>query len=158
MWTTYTVALFLHIAGVLAFTAGIVLAGVPFEVARRREDPAVIAAILGLARVGALLAAAGSVVVLTCGLWLVHLGHWTFRPFWIQAALGLLVAAIVIGALAGQRPKRARLHATALASDGARADDRLRALLDDRVSLAANYASALIGIVILGLMVFKPGA
>lgn len=157
MWSTYTVALFLHLVGVLVFTAGIALAGVPFEVARRREDPAGIAVILALARIGALLAVAGAAVLLACGVWLVHLGRFGYDAFWVQAAIGLLLVAVVIGALAGQRPKRARLHATALAASGAPADAELRRLLDDRVSLAANYASGLIVLAVLALMVFKPG-
>lgn len=156
MVTTYTVALFLHLLGVLAFFAGIALAAAAFEVARRREDPVGIAAILGLARIGALLAAGGSVTVLGCGLWLVHLGRFGLDPLWIQASLTLLVVALAIGAVAGRRPKRARLHAEDLAARGAPADGRLGVLLNDPLSLAANYASSVIVLVILGLMVFKP--
>lgn len=39
MFTSYTIALFSHLLGVLLFVSGIVLAGAPFEIARRREDP-----------------------------------------------------------------------------------------------------------------------
>jgi uncharacterized membrane protein len=158
MVSTYTIALFLHLLGVLLFTAGIALAGVPFEVARRREDPAGIAVILVLARVGALLAVAGSAVVLACGLWLVHLGRFGYDVLWVKGAIALLLAAFVLGGVAGQRPKRARLHAARLAAAGAPADAELRRLLNDRVSLVANYVSGLIVLAILGLMVFKPGA
>ena len=156
MVTTYTVALFCHILGVLAFMSGIVLAGAPFEIARRRENPAEIAAILGIARAGAILASIGAVLVLGFGLWLVHLGGFTFSTAWVQAALPLFVVALALGGYGGQRPRRARLHATDLAANGAPTDPELRRLLDDRLSRAANYASTLIVLVILGLMIFKP--
>lgn len=67
------VALFLHLAGALLFVAGIALAGVAFESARRREQPAEIALLLSLTRSGVVLVAAGGLLLLGCGLWLVSL-------------------------------------------------------------------------------------
>ena len=58
--TTYNIALLLHLLGVLAFVAGIVLAGAAFEAARRRRRPADIALLLSLTRVGVLLVAIGT--------------------------------------------------------------------------------------------------
>jgi uncharacterized membrane protein len=156
VFTSYTVALFCHVLGVLLFVSGIVLAGAPFEIARRRDSPAEIAAILGIARVGAMLAGIGAILVFGFGLWLVHLGGFALSTGWVQAALGLFILALALGAWGGQRPKRARLHATELAANGAAIDPELRRLLDDRVSRAANYASTLIIFVILALMIFKP--
>ena len=52
-------ALFLHLLGVLVFVAGIVLAGTGFETARRREQPAEIALLLGLTRIGVALVGVG---------------------------------------------------------------------------------------------------
>lgn len=156
MFTSNTVALFCHVLGVLLFVSGIVLAGAPFEIARRRDSPAEIAAILGIARVGAMLAGIGAILVFGFGLWLVHLGGFALSTGWVQAALGLFILALALGAWGGQRPKRARLHATELAANGAAIDPELRRLLDDRVSRAANYASTLIIFVILALMIFKP--
>ena len=62
----------------------------------------------------------------------------------------------MLGAIGGQRPKRARLLAERLAGERAPASPELRALLDDRFSLLSNCASALIVLAILALMVFKP--
>jgi hypothetical protein len=62
----------------------------------------------------------------------------------------------VLGAVAGQRPKRARKAATLLAQAGAAETPELRALLDDRVSLALNYLAGLLVVAIVVLMVFKP--
>ena len=151
------VVLFFHLLGVLLFAAGIALAGVAFETARRRERPAEIAILLEQARFGALLVLPGGLLLLVCGLWLVELADIGFGAGWIGAAIALFVVALALGALGGQRPKQARKLATQLAGEGAQAcGAELRALLDDPLSWAANYASAALVLAILALMVFKP--
>ena len=154
--SSYEFALLLHIAGVLSFASGIVLAGAGFEVARRRDDPAEIALALEVGRIGVPLVGAGSVAVLGFGLWLVDLGGFGYGDGWITAALSLFVVALLLGAAGGRRPKRARVLASQLAADKAPVNDELRALLRDPVSLAVNYLSALIVLAILALMVLKP--
>lgn len=150
------VALVLHLLGVVLFAAGIAVAGVAFEAARRRERPAEVALLLGLTRVGVLLVAVGALLVLGFGLWLVRLDHFSYGDGWIDAALALYVIALLLGALGGQRPKQARLLASDLAARGKPATDELRGLLADRASLAANYVAAICVLAILALMVFKP--
>jgi uncharacterized membrane protein len=150
------VALFLHILGALSFVSGIVVAGVGFEAARRRGRPAEIAVLLGLTRIGVLLVVSGGAVLLGFGLWLVHLGDFSYGDGWIDAALALFVAAIALGAVGGQRPKQARLLASRLAAEGQSTSAELRELLDDRLSRATNYLAAAVVVAILVLMVFKP--
>jgi uncharacterized membrane protein len=151
-------ALFLHLLGVLAFVSGVALAGVAFESARRRERPAEIALLLGLARVGAVFVMAGGLLLLAGGLWIVGLeDDVDFGTGWISAALTLFVLALLLGGLGGQQPKRARLLASRLAEEGEGMHAELRALLDDPISRLANYASAALILAILALMVFKPG-
>jgi uncharacterized membrane protein len=150
------VALFLHVLGALLFIAGVVLAGAAFEVARRREHPGEIALLLSLTRIGVALVGIGAPLILGFGLWLVHLGHFGYNAGWVDAALALFLVALALGAAGGQRPKRARRLAAKLAAEHAPVDAELRALLDDRISLTANYASTLIVVAILALMVFKP--
>jgi len=151
------VVLFLHISGALTFVAGTVVAGVAFEAARKREDSGEIALLLGLTRSGVALVGIGALLILACGLWLVGLeDDLGFGTGWVDAALGLFVLAMLLGGLAGRRPKRARLLATELAREGRPPTPELRALLDDPLSRAANYASAALVVAILALMVFKP--
>jgi uncharacterized membrane protein len=150
------IALFFHLLGAFLLVAGIVLAGVAFEAARRRREPPEIALLLGLTRIGVLLVLAGAMLVLAFGLWLVDLEGVGYDAGWIDAALALYVVALGLGALGGRKPKRARRLATRLAADRAPAGRELRALLDDGVSRAANYASAVAVLAILVLMVFKP--
>jgi uncharacterized membrane protein len=149
------VALFFHLLGALLFVAGIVLAGATFEAARRRETATEIALLLGLTRIGVLLVAVGGLLLPVFGLWLVHLGHFGYGSGWVDAAIALYVVTLVLGGVGGQRPKQARQLATGLARQQAPVSVELRALLDDRLSRAANYGSLLVVLVILVLMVFK---
>lgn len=151
------VALFLHLVGALLFVAGMVLAGATFESARGRERPAEIAPLLGLARWGAVLVAGGGLLLLACGLWLVGLeDDVDFGTSWVGAALTLFVLVVVLGALGGRRPRHARELAERLAGEGRESNAELRALLDDPLSRAANYAAAALVLAILALMAFKP--
>ncbi len=150
-------ALFLHLLGALLFVSGIVVAGVPFEAARRRQNPGEIALLLGLTRYGVALVAAGALLLFACGLWLVGLEDDVgFGTGWVDAAIVLFLLVVALGSLGGRRPKRARLLATELADRGEPAGPELRGLLEDPVSRAANYGSALLVLAILALMVFKP--
>lgn len=152
----YNVVFFLHILGVLAFVSGIVVAGVAFESARRRQDPAEVATLLGLSRVGVLLVAVGTVLAGAFGLWLVHLGNWHYGSFWVDASVVLFVVTLALGGIGGQRPKRARMLASELAAEHAPMSAELRGLLDDRAMLAQNYVSLLLVLAIIAVMCFKP--
>jgi uncharacterized membrane protein len=151
-------ALLFHLIGAFLLVSGTVVAGVSFEAARRRIAPGEIALLLGLARTGVALVGAGAVLVLAFGLWLVHLGHWSYRAPWIVAALVLFAATIALGAVGGQAPKRARQLASRAAAAGVERPPELRAVLDDRRARAANYATAALLLAILVLMVFRPGS
>ncbi len=150
------VALFFHLLGALLFVAGITVAGVAFEAARRRTDPAEVALLLRLSRTGAALVGAGGLMLPVFGLWLVHLGGFGYGAGWVVAALVLYVLALGLGGAGGQRPKQARLLAERLAGTGQEANAELRALLDDPRSRGANYLALAIVVVIVALMVFKP--
>ena len=149
-------ALFFHLVGAFLFVGGVIVAGVAFEVARRRRRPDEIALLLGLTRIGVLLVAVGVLLVLPFGLWLVHLGDWGYGAGWVDAALALLAAASILGAIGGRRPKRARKLASRLAAEDDAETSELRALLDDPLTLAFNYTLLLLVVAIVVLMVVKP--
>ncbi len=151
-------ALFFHLLGAFLFIAGVIVAGVAFEAARRRRRPSEIALLLGLTRIGVLLVALGALLVLAFGLWLVQLGRFGYGAGWVVAALALFVVVILLGGVGGQPPKRARKLAVRLAKEGDVESDELRALLDDRLARTLNYLSAALLVAIVVLMVFKPGA
>ena len=154
--TAYNVALVLHLLGAITFAAGIAVAGVAFEAARRRNQPAEIALLLSITRIGVILVAVGTLLVAVFGLWLVHLGSWGYGSGWVDTSIGLYLVALALGAFGGQRPKQARRLATDLAEQQAPANGELRALLDDPISRAANYGSFVLVLAIVAIMVFKP--
>jgi uncharacterized membrane protein len=154
--TSYEVGLLVHLLGVLFFFGGALVAGAVFEAARRRERPSEVALLLGVTRIGALLVVLGALLTLGGGLWLAGEVD-QFGEAWLQVSLGLFVVAVVLGGLGGQRPKRARRLASRIAEDGDRMTSELRHLLDDPLSLAANYVSSALVLVILVLMVWQPG-
>lgn len=152
---SYDVALFLHLLNAFFFISGIVVAGVAFEAARRRERPEEIALLLGLSRAGVVLVGVGAIGLPAFGLWLVDVGGFAYGEAWVQAALGLYVLALVLGGIGGRRPRHARVLASELAAAGQPAEARLRGLLDDPLSRLVNYASLATVLAILVLMVFK---
>jgi uncharacterized membrane protein len=154
----YDLALCLHLLGAFSLVSGTVVAGVSFEMARRRTNCAEIALLLGLARIGAVLVVAGTLFAAGFGLWLVDLGHWGYGTPWVDASIGLLTLVVVIGSIGGQRPKQARKLATNLATEDLPPSAELRSLLDDRIALALNYLAAVALLAIIVLMVVKPGS
>lgn len=154
--TSYELGLVVHLLGVLLFFGGALVAGVVFEAARRRDRPSEVALLLGVTRIGALLVGVGALLTLGGGLWLADEVD-QFEESWLQASLVLFLLSLVLGGLGGQRPKRARRLARRLAEDGDVEAPELQRLLDDPLSLAANYASSALVLVILVLMVWQPG-
>jgi uncharacterized membrane protein len=154
----YDLALCLHLLGAFSLVSGTVVAGVGFEMARRRTSCAEIALLLGLARIGAVLVVTGTLFAAGFGLWLVDLGHWGYGTLWVDAAIGLLTLVVVIGSIGGQRPKQARKLATNLATEDLPPSAELRSLLDDRIAIALNYLAAVALLAIIVLMVVKPGS
>ena len=153
----HDLALLLHFLGAFLLVSGMAVAGVAFEAARRRRAPSEIALLLGLARVGAVALALGTILALGCGRWLVHLDGFGYGTGWITASITLLVAALVLGGLGGQRPKQARKLAVA-ETGRETASPELGALLDDRPARALNVVSLLLIAAIVVLMVTKPGS
>ena len=149
--------LFCHLLGAFLLVGGMVVTGVAFEAARRGQTPLQVATLLGVARVGALLVVAGTVLVAAFGLWLVDLGDVGYTAGWVVAALALFAVTIVLGAVGGRRPKDARRLAVA-ERDARDVSPDLRRLLDDRSARTLNYLAALLVVAIVALMVFKPGA
>ena len=88
----YEWALFAHLAGAISFFAGLAVAAAGQTAARRRSRPGEIAALLGTARWGVVLVAAGLLLVLGSGFWLLDLTRHGFDA-WVVAALALLALA-----------------------------------------------------------------
>jgi uncharacterized membrane protein len=154
--TAYRAALLLHLVGVVLFFAGAAVAATGHAFAARRERPAEIALLLGLARAGVPPVVLGLGLVAGSGLWLVDLTGRSLGEPWLAASLALLAASLLLGAAGGRRIRHARTLAERLAAEAAESDELRRAVRDPS-ALALNYASAAAGLAVLVLMVWRPG-
>jgi uncharacterized membrane protein len=150
------VLLFFHLLGAVSFFAGAAVVGTLQFAAIRRERPSEVYALLRLAPAGAALVGTGALLTLGFGIGLAEHEGVGFSPAWIQAALGLWVAAMVVGGYGGRTARRARHLAARLAAEGDAPSPELRSLVAARVPLWASYASGLMLFAILALMVWQP--
>jgi uncharacterized membrane protein len=151
----YPFLLLAHILAGMAWVGGALALQAALLVARRSGDPAEVDRVMrSLAWADTWLAIPAPVLVLATGLAMVALsGAWTFTQAWILGSIGLVVVyelvAMVVGARLYRRIAQARkagevggaAHARTMTAWG-----RLGALL------------LTILLVVVGLMVFKPGA
>lgn len=149
--------LFFHLLGAFCFFAGGAVVGVVQLAAIRQARPSQVHAYLRLAPFGAALVGTGALLTLGFGIALAEHEDVGFSPAWIQAALGLWVAAMVLGAYGGRTARHARHLAEKLAAEGDAPDLELRLLVGARGPLYASYASFALLLAIVGLMVWQPG-
>jgi uncharacterized membrane protein len=148
--------LFFHLVGAICFFAGAAVAGTLQIDALRRERPSEILVLLRLTRAGVALVGVGALLTLAFGVALAsHLGY-GFSPAWIQASLGLWVAAMALGGIGGRTARQARYRAEELAAAGDEPDEELRALVAHRPSLVLSYVSTALLVAVLALMVWRP--
>jgi uncharacterized membrane protein len=153
----YEWALFLHLAGAILFFGGLIVATVAHLTALRARRPSEVAAVLAAARWGVLLVAAGLVLAVGAGFWLLSETGYGLDG-WVVASLALVVVALAAGGVGGQAPKRARRLATRLAAERDEPARELDAALRDHRADACNGLAAAAAVAILVLMVWKPGA
>jgi uncharacterized membrane protein len=150
------VLLFFHLLGAVSFFAGAAVVGTLQHAAIRRERPSEIHALLHLAPVGAALVGLGALLTVAFGIALAQHEGFGFSPAWIQAALVLWVVSMALGAYGGRTARQARHLAARLAAEDDAPSPELWALLAARLPLWASYASGLMLVAILALMVWQP--
>jgi len=150
--------LFLHLLGAFCFFAGGAVVGVLQLAAMRQERPSQIHALLRLAPFGAALVGTGALLTLGFGIALAEHEGLGLSPAWIQAALGLWVAAMALGALGGRTARHARHRAQNLAAEGDLPSPELRSMVAARGPLWASYASFALLLAIVVLMIWQPGS
>ncbi|HEY3551000.1 MAG TPA: DUF2269 family protein [Gaiellaceae bacterium] len=149
--------LFFHLLGAVTFFAGAAVVGTLQLAAIRRERPSEVYALLRLAPAGAALVGLGALLTLGFGIALAEHEGLGLSPAWIQAALGLWVASMAVGGYGGRTARQARHLAQGLAAEGDAPSNELHALLAAPIPLAASYASGVMLLAILALMVWQPG-
>ena len=147
----------LHVTGAFFLLGGAMFATILSILGQRAQRPSELAAFMGVARFAVVFILAGEMMLLVFGLWLVHEFHFSFGSFWIWASLVLFVVSGVAGKKGGDREGGTRALALELAAKDDVTTDELRAKVNDRVTLALSGGAGILALVILALMVWKPG-
>jgi uncharacterized membrane protein len=155
----YDWLLFLHVTGAFFLIGGIVVAGILNLAAIGRDRrPSQVATLFGLIRYAVPLIGVGLLLTLAIGLWLVHEANYGYGDTWVILALVLWVIATALGNIDGRYQRQTGELAQRLANEGDQPSEELYARLRDPKALALAYASGVLAFVILGLMIWKPGA
>ncbi len=156
--STYDWLLSIHVTGAFLFLGGGAAAGILNLRAWYAERPSEVALLLRLiSRVALPAIGIGSITSLLLGLWLVHHEGYSYGTFWVWAAIVLWAVAGALGGRSGKYQSRAGVEAARLAESGDTMTAELRALVRDPVGNALAYGSGLTLVVILILMIWKPG-
>jgi uncharacterized membrane protein len=156
--TTYQWLLMLHVTAAFLFVGGSVAAGILNTMAIRSERPSETAYLLKSIRMTLPVIGLGSITALLLGIWLWHEAGYGIDAWWIWAALVLWVLANALGGRGGRHQEKARELAEKLAAEGDTSTAEVKALLTDRQGLALSYLAGLATLLILILMIWKPGA
>jgi uncharacterized membrane protein len=156
--STYDWLLMIHVTGAFLFLGGGIAAGVLNLRAWHAERPSEVALLLRLiSRVALPAIGIGSVTTLVIGIWLVHHAGYSFGAFWVWAAIVLWFVVGGLGARSGRYQERTAREARRLADAGDTMTSELRALVRNPVGNALAYGSGLTILLILILMIWKPG-
>ena len=148
----------LHVSGAFLLLGGGVLAAAFNVSAQRSERPSEISLFLGLTRIAVVAIAFGALMTLVIGFWLVSDQNYSFSEAWLVFSLILWIGAVWAGQVGGTRDRQTRLLAEELAAGENVATPELRARLRDTRTLALSYGSGFALVVVLALMIWKPGA
>jgi uncharacterized membrane protein len=156
---TYDWLLALHVTGAFLLLGGAISAGALNLLARRVERPSEIALLLGLTRIPLVAINVGMPATIVFGLWLVvHVDGYEITEAWILASLLLWAVSGALGYLGGNREKETRLEAERLAAEDDSPSAALAVRLRDRVANLLSWGSGVAALVILALMIWKPGS
>jgi uncharacterized membrane protein len=150
--------LMLHISAAFFFVGGSVAAGILNLLAIRSERPSETAYLLRLIRFTLPAIGIGSIGALVFGIWLWHEQGYSFGAAWIWVSLVLWVISNALGGRGGRHQERARELAERLGASGDASNDELRALLKDPKGNAMSWLAGAATILILVLMIWKPGS
>ena len=150
--------LMLHVTAAFFFVGGAVAAAVQNTMAIRCERPSETAYLLRLVRATLPVIGLGVAGTLAFGSWLWSERGYGIGTAWIWAALALWVVSNALGGRGGRHQERTRKLAEELAASGDASNDDLRALLRDRAGNAMSWLAGVALLLILVLMIWKPGS
>ena len=155
----YDWLVFAHVTGAFLLIGGAVTAGVLNIAALRRERPSEIALLMGLGKVPQIVLQVGLAGTLVSGIWLaIDLDAYSITDGWILAAIALWIVGSALGGIGGARAQRVHVEVDRAAAAGDVATPGLLAQVRDRTRFALHAGSGLATLLILILMIWKPGA
>ena len=155
----YQWLIFLHVTGAFLALGGATFGGILNFFAMQRERPSEVVVLYRLVRLAVSSITLGLLMTLAFGLWLVadeDAIKWS--DAWVILALLGWILANAMGGIGGRREKDTRVLAERLAAEGDAPSGELRARMRDPVTLALSWGSGIVVIVILALMIWKPGS
>jgi len=154
----YQWLLMFHVTGAFLLLGGGAAAAVLNVRAWLAERPSEIALLLRLIeRIAVPAIGLGSALTLVLGLWLVHHVGYSYGTFWVWAAIVLWVLGNALGGRGGRHQAKARHEAERLAAEGDASSEQLRRLVRDPAGNALSWVSGLAILLVLVLMIWKPG-
>ena len=147
-----------HITGAFLLVGGIVVTAVFNVFAGRTERPSDVALFLRLQMIGVVGIGVGALTTLVIGLWLVHEVGYGYGEFWVWGAVLLWVVAMAAGNIGGRSQAAAAQLASRLAAEGDAPSAELRAAVRDRRANLLFVLSGSATLLVLVLMIWKPGA
>lgn len=157
----YEWLLVFHVTGAfLMLGGGTVAATLNLVAARRKRRPSEVVLLFGLIRIAVVALTIGAILAFVFGLWLVHKApfNYSYTEGWVIAAIVLLIASSVMGAIGGRRDEQTAKFAAGLVATGDEPSDELVGRVRDPAALVLSYGSGVLLIAILALMMWKPGA
>ncbi|HET7758441.1 MAG TPA: DUF2269 family protein [Gaiellaceae bacterium] len=156
--STYQWLLVFHVTGAFLLLGGGAFAASLNLIALGRDRPSDIVLLFGLIRIAVVAISLGTLLAFVFGLWLVHEANYRYGDGWVIAAIVTLIAANALGGAGGRRDEKTAQLARKLAADGDEPSAELRARVHDPISLGLSYGSGLLLVLVLALMIWKPGA
>ncbi|MBA3366307.1 MAG: DUF2269 family protein [Actinobacteria bacterium] len=156
----YDWLLFFHVLAAFALVSAVVVFSVLSVAGWRTDRPSAAVSLFRLSKIAAPLIIAGSLLTLVLGIWLaIYLDGYQVWDGWILASIAFWAVATVAGQQSGRDYIRARQLATRLVDEGKdEPSGELRALLQSRHGLILQLISYAAVLVVLILMIYKPGA
>ncbi len=156
----YDWLLFFHVLAAFALVSAVVVFSVMTVVGWHTDRPSATVSLFRLTKVATPLIIAGSLLTLVLGIWLaIYVDGYQVWDGWILASIVFWAIATVAGQRSGRDYTRAEQLATRLVSEGRdEPNGELRSLLQSRHGLVLQIVTYAAVLVILILMIYKPGA
>jgi uncharacterized membrane protein len=154
----YDWLLALHVLSAFAWVSALVLYSVVLAATWGESVPANVARMFRVTKVGDVLIGVGMIGTIVFGVWLA-LDEYEIWDGWIIAALLLWLAAAATGSRGGKHYNGVRDRANALVAEGRNEPSpELAAGLQSRRGLVFHSATVTITVILLVVMIYKPGA